>query len=168
MSYVAPWAGATLLAVALSWLGVRDVVRGAVSDQAPAPVTAPAIHSSPPASPPAGAATVPPRSPAAPGGATIAPAPRPSPRPPGRGGPAEAAPREPVNVHSYAVRGGRTALSVAPDRVWLVSAMPSPGYEVRVSQATGWLRVDFTGGERTSSVIATFHDHAPDVQVYEY
>ncbi len=41
MSYVAPWVVLTALAVMLSWFGVRDVVRDAVSDRAVAPVAVP-------------------------------------------------------------------------------------------------------------------------------
>jgi hypothetical protein len=71
-------------------------------------------------------------------------------------------------VRSYATRGGRAAVSIGKDRVRLVSATPNPGYETRVTQAEGWLRVDFLTGEHTSSVVASWYEHRPTVKVYEY
>lgn len=167
MSYVAPWAGVTALAVALSWLGVRGVVRGAVSERsAPPPIAGPIIHSSPPVPTSVGSPT---SRPSPPVGEDKAPKPSRSPKaPPGGHEKDSPAPEPPDNVRSYATRGGRAAMSVEKDRVRLVSATPNPGYETRVTQADGWLRVDFLNDERTSSVIATWHDTDPAVKVYEY
>lgn len=160
MSYVTPWVGVTALAVAFSWFGIRDVVRSAVSERsAPPPIAGPVIHSSP-AAPPAG-------SPSPPDGEDNAPAPPRSPKPtPGRPGGAS---KPPGNVRSYATRGGRAAMSFEKNRVRLVSATPNPDYETRVTQTGGWLRVDFIDDEEhTSSVIASWYQHVPKVQVYEY
>ncbi|MFB4316694.1 hypothetical protein [Actinomadura sp. 21ATH] len=160
MSYVAPWAMVTALAVALSWLGVRDVVRGAISDRSsPPPVTGPVIHGSP--TPPGSVGTAaarpsPAESPAE--QETASGTARPSPSPSGRHG----------NVHSYSTRGGRAALAISERRAQLVSATPNAGYETRVTENEGWLRVDFIAGRRTSSVIASFYGHRPTVEVYEY
>ncbi|MGW3771711.1 hypothetical protein [Actinomadura verrucosospora] len=170
MSYVAPWAGVTALAVALSWLGVRGVVRSAVSDRsAPPPIAGPVIHSSP--SPPPGptAAGSPTARSSPPTGQDEGPAPsRPPKAPPVRpsGGGSSAKPTD--HVRSYATRGGSAAMSIEKDRVRLVSATPNPGYETRVTQTEGWLRVDFLSDKRTSSVIASWYEHAPTVKVYEY
>ncbi|MER7547068.1 hypothetical protein [Actinomadura sp.] len=167
MSYVAPWVGVTALAVAFSWLGVRDVVRGAVSERsAPPPIAGPVIHSSPAAPP--GPTTVgsPTARPSPPDGEDTAPKPSKSAKPPS--GKPEKTPRTPDNVRSYATRGGRAAMSIEKDRVRLVSATPNSGYETRVTQAEGWLRVDFLGDEHTSSVIASWYQHEPTVKVYEY
>jgi hypothetical protein len=171
MSYVAPWAGVTALAVALSWLGVRDVVRGAVSERlAPPPIAGPVIHSSPDTPP--GPATIgsPTARPRPPDAEDTAPKPSKSaksakPPPPDQ---PEKAPKTPDNVRSYATHGGRAAMSIEKDRVRLVSATPNPGYETRVTQAEGWLRVDFLNDEHTSSVIASWYQHDPIVKVYEY
>lgn len=166
MSYVAPWAVVTALAVALSWLGVRDVVRGAVSERsAPPPIAGPIIHSSP--SDPPGPTSIgsPTSRPSTPAGQDEGPRPEPSPKPSGRDDPA---PKPPDNVRSYATRGGRAALSIEKDRVRLVSATPNPGYETRVTQAGGWLRVDFLNDDHTSSVIASWYGQDPSVKVYEY
>jgi hypothetical protein len=168
MSYVAPWAGVTALAVALSWLGVRDVVRGAVSERsAPPPIAGPVIHSSPETPP--GPATIgsPTARPRPPDAEDTAPKPSKSAKPPPPDKPHKA-PRTPDNVRSYATHGGRAAMSIEKDRVRLVSATPNPGYETRVTQAEGWLRVDFLNDKHTSSVIASWYQHDPMVKVYEY
>ncbi|MEV4674609.1 MULTISPECIES: hypothetical protein [Actinomadura] len=169
MSYVAPWAGVTALAVALSWLGVRDVVRGAVSERsAPPPIAGPVIHSSPAAPPGPPAIGSPTARPKPPDGADRAPTPTKPAKPPPPGKPSKTPPKTPDNVRSYATRGGRAAMSIEKDRVRLVSATPNPGYETRVTQAEGWLRVDFLTDEHTSSVIASWYEHEPMVKVYEY
>lgn len=169
MSYVAPWAAATTLAVAFSWLGVRDVVRGAVSERStPPPIAGPIIHASP--STPAGPTSIgsPTARPSPPAGEDRASKPSASPRSPPGGAERDAPPKPPDNVRSYSTRGGRAAMSIEKDRVRLVSATPNPGYETRVTQAEGWLRVDFLTEEHTSSVIASWFEHEPTVKVYEY
>ncbi|RAY12520.1 hypothetical protein DPM19_25680 [Actinomadura craniellae] len=147
VTYVAPWAVATVLAVSLSWLGVRDVLRHAIFDRPGAmPAVGPVILDSP--SPP--------------------PSARPSPSPsPTKQRPSRK-PDPPSNVRSYTVRGGRAALQVMSDRVKLVSATPNPGYETRLGKNEGWLRVDFLRDDNASSIIATWHDGPPIVQIYEY
>lgn len=170
MSYVAPWAAATALAVALSWLGVRDVVRGAVSDrETPPPIGGPVIHGSPSMPPPSRSVGSPTARPGPSEGdqsaATTAPVPAPTRT---RTRPKPQPSRPPANVRSYATRGGRAALATVNGRVRLVSATPNPGYETRVTEADGWLRVDFLGDEHTSSVIAIWYQRAPAVRVYEY
>jgi hypothetical protein len=84
--------------------------------------------------------------------------------------PSQVPTRDPAwnNVRSYSTRGGRAALALTARDARLVSATPNPGYETRVTKATGWLRVDFIERDHSSSVIATFYQHAPSVQVYEY
>jgi len=172
MSYVAPWLIVTALAVALSWLGVRDVVRGAISDRsAPEPSSGPVIHASP--SVPGSVGT-----PAARNGlgddqsasGTLSPSPSPSPSKDrdkddhdGGGGTRHG------EVRSFNTRGGEAVLALSGRRgVRLVSATPDPGYETRVSGNEGWLRVDFTDDDRSSSVIASWHDHDTIVKIYEY
>jgi hypothetical protein len=167
MSYVAPWAMVTALAVALSWLGVRDVVRSAISDRSsPPPVSGPVIHGSPtpPASVGTAAARPSPKEKETASG-TAAPSPSPSPS----ASPDRDRERErDGNVRSYSTRGGRAALAISDRRVKLVSATPNAGYETRVTKAEGWLRVDFIDDERTSSVIASFYQQKPAVEIYEY
>ncbi|MEV5828373.1 hypothetical protein AB0L25_22720 [Spirillospora sp. NPDC052242] len=153
MSYVAPWAGVTALAVTLSWLGVRDVVRATVSERAaPPPIAGPVIRASP---------TVP--SPSVP-----SPSARPDDDGRDRAPEPTAAPRPPGNVRSYAVKGGQAAMSLDGGEVRLVSATPNPGFETRVTQARGWLRVDFLADRYTSSIIAAWNGREPLISVYEY
>ncbi|MGI8336526.1 hypothetical protein ACRYCC_41850 [Actinomadura scrupuli] len=161
--YLALWAGATALAVTLSWLGVRDVLRGAVFDRPGAiPAGGPVIHASP--APPATGGTP---------AATARPS-RPARRPapvPGRPSATHASPSassRAADVRSFASRGGRAAFTLTPAAAHLVSATPAQGYGTKVTPGTGWLRVDFTAGDRTSSIIASWYQHAPTVQVYEY
>ncbi|HEY8480733.1 MAG TPA: hypothetical protein VIL71_12980 [Spirillospora sp.] len=175
MSYVAPWAGVTALAVALSWLGVRGVVRGAVSERSsPPPVAGSVIRSSPPEPPSVGSPT---SLPGPPGDADRAPArPRSPEATPSDGGRERKTPDDKpsgagkprTNVRSFVTRGGRAALSIEKDRVRLVSATPNPGYETRVAQAGASLRVDFLSDERSSSVVAMWSGGEPSVKVYEY
>ncbi|MEU5878309.1 hypothetical protein [Spirillospora sp. NPDC047279] len=156
----------------LSWLGVRDVVRTAVSGRsAPPPIAGPVIHSSP--SDPPGPSTV--GTPTARPEPTGTPSPTPSPdttpapeRSPSPSGPADPEAAESGDVRSYATRGGRAAMAMDGDKVRLVSAISNPGFETRVTPAEGWLRVDFMGADHTSSVIATWYEHDPIVRVYEY
>ncbi|QXJ24936.1 hypothetical protein AGRA3207_006355 [Actinomadura graeca] len=167
MSYVAPWAGVTALAVTFSWLGVRGVVRDTVSERsATPPMAGPVIHASPsvPQGPTSiGSPTVRP-GPAA--GQDRAPTPTPE-KAPARPD-ASGTPRPAGKVRSYATRGGQAAMSFTGGRVRLVSATPNPGYETRVTEAGGWLRVDFLTDKRTSSVVATWYDQPATVKVYEY
>ncbi|TDD73408.1 hypothetical protein [Actinomadura rubrisoli] len=164
MSYVAPWAGVTALAVTLSWLGVRGVVRDTVSDRsAPAPIAGPVIHASPSGLPGPTSIGSPTTRPSPATGEDVGPKPskqaKPSSKPPQR---------TPGNVRSYATRGGQAAVSFTGGRVRLVSATPNPGYETRVTESGGWLRVDFLTDKHTSSVIASWYEHPATVKVYEY
>ncbi|WP_205718634.1 hypothetical protein [Actinomadura sp. WMMA1423] len=170
MSYVAPWVGVTALAVAFSWLGVRDVVRSAVSERsAPPPIAGPVIHSSPSTPPGPTATRSPTAPPSAPTGQDRGPKPSKAAAKPPPSKPEPTPSHRPTDrVRSYATRGGSAAMSIEKNRVRLVSATPNPGYETRVTQTDGWLRVDFLSDEHTSSVIASWYQHAPTVKVYEY
>jgi hypothetical protein len=164
LTYLATWAAVTALAVTLSWVAVRQVLRGTVFDRPGAATAAgPVIHGSP--SPPptvtvSTTATPPPttRSPAAGPPTGRATGPR-----PGTRRPAAAA-----DIRSFSSRGGRAAFEFLQDSARLVSATPNTGYSTQVSRSEGWLRVDFVNGDRTSSMIASWYEHPPMVQVYEY
>jgi hypothetical protein len=152
MSYVAPWAATTALAVGLSWLGVHGVVRGAVTVRStPPPVTGPVI-SGRPSAPSSGSRQ------GSDGAWLTAPG---LPRASGTRGPAR-------DVRSYSARGGRAALAISDRTVRLVSATPNTGYATRVTPAADALRVDFIGAENGSSVVASYFRRHPTVQVYEY
>jgi hypothetical protein len=65
------------------------------------------------------------------------------------------------------VKGGQVVLSMDDTSASLVSATPADGYGVQVWTEDGWLRVDFSAGDTTSTVIATWNGHPPTVQTYE-
>ncbi|WP_131739970.1 hypothetical protein [Actinomadura roseirufa] len=169
MSYVAPWAGVTTLAVTLSWLGVRGVVRDTLSERA-APIAGPVIHASPSILPGQTSIGSPAVRPGPAAGVDQGPRPTPtparspksSPKPTGR------PPRPPGPVRSYATLGGQAAMAFSNGRVRLVSATPNPGYETRVTETSWLLRVDFLTERHTSSVIASWYQHPPTVSLYEY
>jgi hypothetical protein len=169
ITYVGVWLTATTAAVTVSWLGVRDVIRGAVFDQSDAvpvvhPVTVPPAESPPP---PPTSSTPEPAPPPVPGTVDSAtprpqppkPAPKPSPPPT----------EEASDVRTYEVKGGTVVLSVRPDSAELISATPRSGYTVQTwDHQDGWLRVEFTARQRASSVIATWHDHPTTVETLEH
>ena len=149
-TYVTLWGGATTLAILLVWFGARPVLHNAVFGEPPAAL--PVVADRPSVSPPAKTSA---RRPV--DSSTVATPTRP------------ATPVTPVTPaahdRTYVVRGGRVLLSMTATTARLVSATPNPGYEVRTWHADGWLRVDFTDGNRTSSLFATWNGHAPAVQV---
>jgi hypothetical protein len=162
LTYLATWTAVTTLAVSLSWVGVRHVLRGTMLDR-PGAATAvgPVIHGSPSPPPTVTVTTSPTARPArsSPTGRPAAPSAT-APRPTGS---------TPANIHSYSSRGGRAAFEFLKNSARLVSATPNAGYSTKVTRSEdGWLRVDFTSGPRTSSIIASWFDHPPMVQVYEY
>ncbi|GAA4505574.1 hypothetical protein GCM10023191_061490 [Actinoallomurus oryzae] len=143
MTYVTVWGGATALAILLVWFGARPVLHNAVFGEPPAarPLVGGRQPVNPPpvtASPPSDSSTV----------ATPSRTPSPTPR-----------------DRTYAIHGGKVVLSVTATAARLVSATPSPGYEMRTWHGEGWLRVDFTKGFQSSSLFATWNGHAPDVRV---
>lgn len=61
--------------------------------------------------------------------------------------------------------GGRVTLDVTSDSVQLVTAVPDSGYSVQTWSGTDWLRVDFTSGAQTSSLIASWYEQTPSITV---
>ena len=151
LTYVVMWCGATALAVLLVWFGARPVLHNAVFGEPPA---RPVVDDQPSSPPPEEPATTAPAD-----SSTFA---TPS-RPPSRS--ATPSPPSAGRDHTYVIRGGRVVLSMTAASAHLVSATPNPGYEVRTWHSDGWLRVDFTKGETTSTLYATWNGHAPTVQV---
>ncbi|AEW94234.1 MULTISPECIES: hypothetical protein [Streptomycetaceae] len=164
LAHAGAWAAATGTAVALSWLGVHAVLAGTVYDPPralPVPAGGPGAQPVPSVSAVASA-------PPAPRPSVSAPA-RPSPSvPPAPSTPAapSATPGSGGGVRGYQVTGGRVALDMGASSATLVSATPEPGWSMRVWKQPGWIRVDFTSGNRTSSVFCTWNGHPPTVQTY--
>lgn len=68
-------------------------------------------------------------------------------------------------MRSYTLAGGSVELLVTKDSAELVAAVPHSGFSVMTWSGTDWLRVDFSAGPRVSSLIASWHEHAPTVTV---
>lgn len=167
LTYFGAWLAATTAAGTLTWLGVRDVMHDTVLERPrPLPVSDgdSGRTSQPTAEPdPARTPTEQPRTaepdPTEPGpGAADLRA-----EPPGAAESPEQHEQLRPDIRNQDVPGGRAVLSVRPDAVELVSAVPQPGYGVRTWEAPGWLRVEFRRGEESHSVIATWHDHPPRI-----
>jgi hypothetical protein len=157
MTYVSAWGGATSLAVMLVWFGARPVLHNAVFGPPPArsvvvPASPSADPSVPPPPSPSARATPRKRTPRPVRSRSVSPRPAASPR---------------TDTRSYTLLGGQVVLSMTDTSARLVSATPAAGYEVRTWHAAGWLRVDFTEDDRTSSLFATWNGHAPAVQVQD-
>nr|WSY54682.1 hypothetical protein OG999_34155 [Streptomyces sp. NBC_00886] len=163
--HVLAWSLATGAAVTLSWWGVHTVMTGTAYDPPRAlPITAAgatAQEAKPPASPTVRAESSP--SPSSTPTPTGTPGPTPS-----KTAPTSPSPSTSGQVKSYATDGGRVVLDLAPDYVTLVSATPGAGWAMQVWKTDSWLRVEFTKGTDKVSVICTWHDGAPRVDVGNY
>ncbi|MGW1676984.1 hypothetical protein [Saccharopolyspora sp. NPDC002376] len=156
-TYVGVWLAATTAAVTVTWLGVRDVIHGAVFDQPDPPPVARAVTVSPTEQPPP--PEPPPTTTAAEPTTVDTPAPEVT-------TPIEE-PDDAEDVRAYDVTGGTVVLEVLPERATLISATPRAGYTVQTWEQPGWLRVEFTTDGAASSLIATWHDGPTSVQTFE-
>ncbi|MFE4971713.1 hypothetical protein ACFRAR_06305 [Kitasatospora sp. NPDC056651] len=166
--------------MALSWLGVHAVLTGAAFEQ-PTAIPLPSAkaddppHSATPTPEQHSAAqstspsptTTPTTTTTTTTGAPHGPAPASTATPPGRR-PAPTTPPAAATatsaVKSYPVPGGKVALDLRDDRAALVSATPDPGWQMKVWNLEGWLRVDFVRGDEANSVIASWNGHPPIVE----
>ncbi|MCF2528047.1 hypothetical protein [Yinghuangia soli] len=177
---VGVWVAVTAAAVALSWFAVRTVLRdtvfeaprapalgaqavegrGPVLVSAPATISATSFASRTPSPRPSGttpAAATRAASPTA-AATTAAPASSDAAAPPDQGS---------GSTRSFEVKGGRASFSFAPDSASLIAATPNSGWAVKVWPGDRWIRVDFTRGDRTSSIFVTWNDHPPLGETYE-
>ena len=167
--HVLAWSLATGAAVTLSWWGVHTVMTGTAYDPPRAlPITAAgatAQAAQPPASAPVRAESSP--SPTSTPTPTRTPGPTPTKTTPASPSPSASATGQ---VKSYATDGGRVVLELdtSPAYVTLVSATPGTGWSMQVWKTSSWLRVEFTKGTDKVSVICTWHDGAPRVDVGNY
>ncbi|MFF1486531.1 hypothetical protein ACIGZH_29720 [Streptomyces sp. NPDC058319] len=194
--HVLAWSLATSAAVTLSWWGVHTVLAGTAYDPPRAlPITAgdaDARESPPPASatrrpsserssaPPAAPSRTP--SPPAPSVSRSAP-------PADTGGASAASPDAPGTsgssggtggsgasggsggsgtVKGYDTEGGRVVFDLDTASASLVSATPGTGWSMQVWKTASWIRVEFTSGEDRVSVICSWHDGPPRVEVGNY
>ncbi|GAT68397.1 secreted protein [Planomonospora sphaerica] len=68
-----------------------------------------------------------------------------------------------ANVRVVNVKGGSVSFVIENGVCRLVSAAPNAGYETKVSQADGWIRVDLIQGAHGSSAFCIGHENRTDV-----
>ncbi|MER7014084.1 hypothetical protein ABT324_21905 [Saccharopolyspora sp. NPDC000359] len=174
-TYAGVWLVATTAAVTVTWLGVRDVIHGAVFDQPDPPPARPVLTPTtlpPPPPPPVEPAPPPVELPPPDTPTTTAPSPTAPPSTPETTTvdtpTLESTTEIARDVRTYELNGGTVVLSVRPERAELISATPRSGYTVQTwDQAEGWLRVEFSAVDRASTLIATWHDGPTRVETYE-
>ncbi|MFJ9694211.1 hypothetical protein [Kitasatospora sp. NPDC101183] len=160
------WVAATGAAVLLSWLGVHAVMSGAAFERPTAlPLPSPKLAGAPqPATtaptPDQARTTTQTASPAPATTAAHAPAPA-TPTPVRRPTPT---PTPTSTVQSYPIPGGRVALDLRPDKATLVSAVPDPGWQMKVWNGDMWMRVDFIRDTEANSVFVAWNGHPPIVE----
>ncbi|MEV0994393.1 hypothetical protein [Nonomuraea sp. NPDC050202] len=179
LRYAAIWCGATVVAVSVSWFGVRDVLREEfVDDVDVEPFLAQTIAAGEragtraPAAPTAPAPTAPaPTSPAPTSveQAPATPAPRSTPKEqrttaPATKGPGIAAPTPSLKV--VKVKGGEVAFTIGREGCRLISATPVSGYTAKIARADGWIRVDLVKGEHGTGVFCIGHERRTDTWEY--
>ena len=163
MSIAIAWLCATAAAVGVAWFGVRTVMQDTAMPLPQVSVPMAGTNADPPAPPdPSGTTTT-----------TVAPstttALRPAPHSTADPAPASTTTTTLTsgNAQRYTMTGGQVVLDLGPSSATLVSATPANGYAVQDWLENGWLRVDFSSGGHTSTLIATWNGHPPAVQTYE-
>ncbi|MGV4986564.1 hypothetical protein ACVB8X_22655 [Streptomyces sp. NRAIS4] len=163
--HVLAWLLATGAAVTLSWWGVHTVMAATAYDPPRAlPVTAadataqgtrslasPTHRPSPSQRPPAGPSAL------APTRTTRTPSPS-----------ATASDSASGQVKSYDTDGGRAVFELGASSATLVSATPGTGWSMQVWKTSTWIRVEFTRGTDRVSVMCTWHDGPPHVEIGNY
>ncbi|MDF3297668.1 hypothetical protein [Streptomyces tropicalis] len=167
--HVLAWSLATGAAVTLSWWGVHTVMAGTAYD----PPRALPVKAAGATAPEPGPSASPSRRPAPSRSASAAPS-----RPPRTPAPvsadsaasAAASPSasDPGRVRSYDTDGGRVVFDLGPASASLVSASPGTGWSMQLWKTGSWIRVEFTRGADRVSVICTWHDGPPHVDVGTY
>ncbi|MEV6051201.1 hypothetical protein [Streptomyces sp. NPDC052107] len=164
--HVLAWLLATGAAVTLSWWGVHTVMAGTAYDPPRAlPITAADATAqgskaltSPTHRPPP--STRPSTRPPAP-----TPTPKGTPRPSSTPSSSSSASGR---VKSYDTDGGRAVFDLGPSSATLVSATPGTGWSMQVWKTETWIRVEFSSGTDRVSVMCTWHDGPPHVEIGNY
>jgi hypothetical protein len=178
--YCAGWVSATALATGVSWVAIDNLVTTAALSR---PLAAPSPSSTSPGTDTGQAAeadqapgTTPSPSairPATGGNTTPTPsrrARRPAtgkvqPTPPAeQDEKAAPSPTPASSARGYSMKGGQVVLDLRADSATLVSAVPAAGYRTESWTTEYWLRVDFVDGDRRSSMIVSWYQHAPTVE----
>ena len=175
--YCAGWVMATTLATGVSWVAIQNLVTTAALSQPSAPYVATALTVARPTPTSARATTV-----GTPARTASRPSARPTrarvtPTPSSTAGRAVARPTRAAatatatseaTVQGYALKGGQVVLELQPDSASLVSAIPAADYTTETWKTDYWIRVDFVNGDRRSSVIVSWYNHAPTVDQTEF
>ncbi|MER6422416.1 hypothetical protein [Streptomyces sp. NPDC001137] len=165
--HVLAWSLATGAAVTLSWWGVHTVMAGTAYDPPRAlPITA-ADATTQESQPLASSTRRPSPSPSRSTARTPSPTPTPttSTAPPPSPTPTSTASGQ---VKSYDTDGGRVVFDLGKASATLVSATPGSGWSMQVWKTETWIRVEFTSGTNKVSVICTWHDGPPHVEIGNY
>ncbi|MGW1465755.1 hypothetical protein ACWCPT_15620 [Streptomyces sp. NPDC002308] len=172
------WIVGTGGAVTLSWWGVHSVM----TEPALAPPRAlPFLSASPSPSPAATTVPPPPRTlppVSAPASAPASPRVSATPRRTATPEPADVTPSVTTptppagsadgRIKGYETAGGRAVFDLGTTSATLVSAAPRTGWSMQVWKTADWIRVEFTSGAEHVSVICTWHDGPPSVDVGTY
>ncbi len=190
------WCGATLIAVSVSWFGVRGVLRTefvddvqvepyrarAVADgergtpsaapvrtPAPTPTLTPAPVSTSAKKPTRTPASTPVRTPTKKPVRTPVRTPASTPARTSEPAATSARPtpaQASENLRVVTVKGGEVTFELGPDGCRLISAIPNSGYSTNVSSNTGWIRVDLAKGEHGSSAFCISGERRTDTWEY--
>jgi hypothetical protein len=159
--HVLAWSLATGAAVTLSWWGVHTVMAGTAYDPPRAlPITAADAttqESKPLASSTRRPSPSPSRSASSKPSPTAAPTSSPSAPPTASG-----------QVKSYDTDGGHVVFDLGRTSATLVMATPDTGWSMQTWKTETWIRVEFTSGTNKVSVICTWHDGPPHVEIGNY
>ncbi|MEV0385269.1 hypothetical protein [Nonomuraea sp. NPDC050643] len=164
LRYAAIWCGATVVAVSVSWFGVRGVLRNEfVDDVNVEPFLAQTIAADDNAP-----RVVPPPKPTQKPTPTPKPTSTPTPRrttiKPTTSKTSAPTPRKPPKV--ITVKGGEVVFTLGPEGCRLVSATPVSGYTAKVARADGWIRVDLAKGGHGTGVFCISHEQRTDTWEY--
>ncbi|MCI3276541.1 hypothetical protein [Streptomyces cylindrosporus] len=165
--HVLAWLLATGAAVTLSWWGVHTVMTGTAYDPPRAlPITAAGATTQ--ESKPLASSTARPSPSRTP---TLRPSATPTPTPsktPAHSPTPTTSPTASGQVKSYDTDGGRVVLDLGETSASLVMATPATGWSMQTWKTDTWIRVEFTSGTDKVSVICTWHDGPPRVDVGNY
>ncbi|MGP4096693.1 hypothetical protein [Nonomuraea sp. KM90] len=161
MKYAAIWCGATVVAVSVSWFGVRGVLRNEFVDDVNvepflAQTVAADVNSRVPVTPAPRRTVKTTKTPINPK-TTPKSTPSPTPTPSSTSG---------KQLKVVTVKGGEVAFTLGPEGCRLVSATPVGGYTAKVARADGWIRVDLAKGEHGTGVFCISHEQRTDTWEY--
>lgn len=70
------------------------------------------------------------------------------------------------DVQARTVKGGRVAFDMGSRSATLVSATPAAGWQMQQWHEPEWIRVTFSKDGEEVSVICSWHDHAPLIEIW--